>query len=143
MTTEQEQKLINNIDIITSNYQNYLNNTYNKQEVESKLNAKLNISDFNVIKNAVNMHLNQKSFASNGYTKLPNGLILQWISTVMQSGSRIALPIAFPNANCISLATDKGTACKPMAVVKVGKTHIEVRGLDCSQISVDIFAIGY
>lgn len=41
-----------------------------------------------------------QSMAASGYTKLPNGLIFQWASSVAVTGGNlgIAFPIAFPNA---------------------------------------------
>lgn len=76
-----------------------LASVYDKQVVDNKLNAKLNITDFTAIKNAINMHLSQKSFTDNGYTKLPNGLILQWglINAKGGKADTARFNIAFPN----------------------------------------------
>jgi hypothetical protein len=44
-------------------------------------------------------------FNSNGYQKLPSGLIIQWgkfTSTVSNSSTAVTFPIAFPNA-CLSV----------------------------------------
>lgn len=44
------------------------------------------------------------STASNGYQKLPNGLIIQWGSgTATASGSAISFPVSFPNV-CLSFS---------------------------------------
>lgn len=52
-----------------------------------------------------------KSLAANGYTKLPNGLIIQWGSASVATRSnnvKINLPIAFPNAALFAIAGAKG-----------------------------------
>lgn len=49
-----------------------------------------------------------KEFAKNGYQKLPNGLIIQWLegnNSVSTSG-KVTLPIAFPNEVLYALFTD-------------------------------------
>lgn len=50
------------------------------------------------------------SFASNGYQKLPNGLIIQWGAPIANvGGSTVNLPIAFPNAVFIGITSHSGT----------------------------------
>lgn len=51
-----------------------------------------------------------KSLASNGYIKLPGGLILQWGSGVTSSGGTLAVtfPLAFPTACLQVFTTDQG-----------------------------------
>ena len=43
-----------------------------------------------------------KSFATNGYQKLSNGLIIQWGRSSASGGRTISFPIAFPNA-CLNV----------------------------------------
>jgi hypothetical protein len=52
------------------------------------------------------------SFASSGYQRLPSGLIIQWGSSNVPASSSVTvtLPIAFPNSNYITLATDIGSS---------------------------------
>ena len=46
------------------------------------------------------------TWANSGWTKLPNGLIIQWGFIYTSSVSvNVTLPIAFPNANLVQLAT--------------------------------------
>lgn len=86
-------ELIANQRVMLEAQSTLLASVYDKQVVDNKLSDKLNITDFTAIKNAMNMHLSQKSFLTNGYTKLPNGLILQWGKTNV---SKVIFPIAFP-----------------------------------------------
>jgi hypothetical protein len=48
------------------------------------------------------------SLSSNGYTYLPNGIIMQWgkiyTTNVVESGAVVTFPIPFPN-NCLSITT--------------------------------------
>ena len=81
-----------------------LTSYYTKLENNNLLNAKVNITDFTAIKNAINIHLSQKLFLQNGYTKLPNGLILQWGRLkAMTPAQKINFNIAFNQVfMCIS-----------------------------------------
>ena len=51
-----------------------------------------------------------QSLASNGYVKLPGGLIIQWAQglTDTAGGLALQLPIAFPNSHLKSVATGLG-----------------------------------
>lgn len=126
-----------------------LASVYDKQVVDNKLNAKLNVTDFTAIKNAINMHLSQKSFAGNGYTKLPNGLILQWGKTNV---SKVIFPIAFPTK--VLSATCNTFTQSVLAVANcfnISNTGFESGGHYCtgpqwysnSTIEKYWFAIGY
>lgn len=49
------------------------------------------------------------SIAANGYTSLPNGLIMQWgryDTTVIEGGVNVTFPIAFPNA-CLNVTATR------------------------------------
>jgi hypothetical protein len=63
---------------------------------------------------AVNLGQFTSSQSSNGYTKLPNGLIIQWMIGVTNSSGLVsqAWPIAFPNNLFVAVANylDGGTA---------------------------------
>jgi hypothetical protein len=55
---------------------------------------------------AVNLGQFASSQSGSGYTKLPNGLIIQWgtyNTTSSQAGNAITFPLAFPN-NCFSVS---------------------------------------
>ncbi|MBZ7976892.1 gp53-like domain-containing protein [Campylobacter sp. RM12637] len=138
-----------------------LASVYDKQVVDNKLNNKLNITDFTAIKNAINMHLNQKSFADNGYTKLPNGLILQWINAnnTKVSTEVIKFPIAFPNKVLSVIAnskdkTDSGSSIgggygSILHITNYTNTQVEIhktywnKYATNSNVIGSIFAIGY
>ena len=52
-----------------------------------------------------------QSVGTNGWVKLPNGLILQWgFAGSSSSGTTVAFPIAFPNACLQVVMTDSGPA---------------------------------
>jgi hypothetical protein len=60
---------------------------------------------------AVNLGQFASSQSGSGYTKLPNGTIIQWgtYTTVnLQAGNAITFPLAFPN-NCFSVSFASGT----------------------------------
>ena len=46
------------------------------------------------------------SLASNGYQRLPSGLILQWGTGSASNGGSVSFPIAFPNACLFAIAGD-------------------------------------
>lgn len=107
-------ELINNQRQMLNNQSTLLANVYDKSVIDDRMDKKLNIEDFNEIKDAMNLHLNQKNLARNGYTKLPNGLILQWGEasgkpcSIGAGGARYLFPIAFPNAVLQAVACDTG-----------------------------------
>ena len=80
------------------------------------------------------------SLATSGYTKLPNGLIVQWGTasvTAPFSGyftSLVNFPLAFPNAAYMSMATFGGTA-PPQVTNSISSTPNSL-----SQLTVAIYA---
>lgn len=96
------------------------------------------------------------SLSANGYQRLPNGLIFQWVqgaaSTAGEVSETVALPIAFPNV-CLfaSASTLNGGA------VAIADTHYQVVGKTTTTVTVYrqqnpgnavsvaplVFAIGY
>ena len=64
------------------------------------------------------------SLATNGYQKLPTGLIIQWGRFDLQLGSTgsVTFPIAYPNAAFIVVATDGVIAATPSTLQYVGAT---------------------
>lgn len=77
-----------------------------------------------------------QSFAANGWTKLPNGLIIQW--GYSQAKTSILFPISFPN-NC--LAVVEGYAVASYAAI----TAISKTGFTFSNGALNLYylAIGY
>jgi len=63
-----------------------------------------------VISSSFNNFVNSK--ATNGYTYLPNGLVMQWglQSSVGSSGSTVTFPVAFPNALLSVMLTPTASA---------------------------------
>lgn len=73
---------------------------------------KLSLDIQEVINNAVSINDFEYSASQNGYTKLPNGLILQWgkVGTYSTNGKKVQVfeiipPIAFPN-KCVSIVAN-------------------------------------
>jgi hypothetical protein len=60
---------------------------------------------------------------SAGYTKLPNGLIIQWATAVVTSNSSgyatYTFPIAFPNTCLVVSCVDNGGACVDYGVTQI------------------------
>lgn len=70
-------------------------------------------TNFQLMNNGQSVDLSQfgKNLASNGYQKLPNGLIIQWGSGTggtTISGATYSLPVAFPNGFFTGVACDSG-----------------------------------
>lgn len=64
------------------------------------------------------------SLGSNGYQKLPNGMIMQWGNTATVAGSiTVTLPITFPVANLMAMASESGAAGWNSSVLSVYGTH--------------------
>lgn len=87
------------------------------------------------VSDAVNLGQFQLNSGTNGYQKLPSGLIIQWGTTPnfnSESGQTITLPIAFPNNIFNATATLKNTGspsqnCNQLAqVYSLSKTSIGV-----------------
>lgn len=71
-------------------------------ELANEMASKVNQTDFSGI------------LATNGYQKLPNGLIIQWGTVTISSGTSGAiftLPIAFPHACLHAIVSDTGSTC--------------------------------
>jgi hypothetical protein len=65
----------------------------------------------------VNLGQFAASIGANGYTKLPNGLIIQWGTTAIPSSTQsvtVTLPIAFPN-NAFSAVATRSIGANPIA----------------------------
>ncbi len=90
------------------------------------------------------------SFATNGYAKLPGGLIIQWGETsTAAGGTYIALPITFPNACINASATNYATSAPSVwpAVGNVTSNSISIWQSSSSTVgaggAVWWMAIGY
>ena len=71
--------------------------------------------------------------ATNGYQKLPSGLIIQWggatfRETTGATGEVIALPIAFPNAFLRITGTDGGYGANAIGITIIGKSQFRCWG---------------
>lgn len=93
------------------------------------------------------------SFSSNGYQKLPGGLIIQWgMITYTGTGYNdiITLPIAFPNGFLGGSISDGGGGIHSCAIVAATKTTITAcggsvlsSGASYQQTSYRYFVVGY
>lgn len=100
---------------------------------------------------AVNLGQFASSIGANGYTKLPNGLILQWGTTAIPTSTQsvtVTLPIAFPNNAFASVAT-RSIAANPVAtdlwstaLASLTQLQIFKAGSVASSSSYTWFAIG-
>ena len=108
------------------------------------------------------LYLKGKALSSNGYSKLPNGLILQWgiINVEFQNGnistiSTVQLPIVFPN-NVVHVGTEASQISPsgvPLAKITTGysecRTNLfnvqafSIAGELKHTVAVKWFAIGY
>ena len=73
------------------------------------------------------------SKATNGYQKLPGGLIIQWGGATFSgsteaTGEVIALPIAFPNAFLRITGTDVGYGANAIGITIIGKSQFRCWG---------------
>ena len=85
------------------------------------------------------------SLSTNGYQKLPSGLIIQWGTTGSIAGGStvsVTLPISFPNAHLASVAT---CASPPAIATITGRTTttVDIRSSNGSTTSATWVAIGY
>lgn len=69
-----------------------------------------------------------QSFASNGYTKLPNGMIIQWgrFSTNSGHNTRINFPISFPS-ECTAVMVTMDAQTSPTAGIYVAAVGVKFR----------------
>ena len=69
-----------------------------------------NLSDLGTLATALTNLGFAKSISTNGYQKLPGGLIIQWGQASVNAASlTVTLPLTFPNANLIAGAFDSGS----------------------------------
>jgi hypothetical protein len=88
------------------------------------------------------------SLAQNGYTKLPNGLIIQWGNASVNSDStlNVTLPIIFPNAFLRAYATEErayNSAGSGVGAVKINTSTIQLSNGEGSAMPVSYIALGY
>lgn len=88
------------------------------------------------------------SKAASGYQKLPGGLIIQWgnLYPVSTAYSNFTLPIAFPNACLVVLATHaNGTAAatQPVDVGSYSTTVVPIKTAGATTVGAYILAIGF
>lgn len=83
--------------------------------------------------------------ATNGYQKLPSGLIVQWGSSV--GGATVTLPIAFPNAMLQGFTSDSGVICAAGGIDTMTTTNFKLYSRDFngtySAFTLRWLAIGY
>jgi hypothetical protein len=83
--------------------------------------------------------------STNGYQKLPSGLILQWVGTTVPSGTtQVGLPIAFPTAYLHAFVTP-GTNPAGMFGTGPGSSlqTVSVSNSYGANQNIALFAIGY
>lgn len=89
------------------------------------------------------------SFSTNGYQKLSNGLIIQWLTTPIigyNSNTWVNLPIAFPTATLSAVSTSKSAIDVFMNITDVSEAQIRVNNRDAGSgqsSTAFIMAIGY
>lgn len=88
-----------------------------------------------------------KSLATNGYYKLPGGLILQWGSTTANSSTykNITLPVAFSTA-CVHAEaniTESDTTARDALKAVTGTSTLSVYNPNAASITFTWFAVGY
>lgn len=84
------------------------------------------------------------STAINGYTKLPNGIIIQWgTRSIDNSGMLTTFPITFPNSCllCLCNLVDSGTTFTN--VWSVTKSNFYVKHFYDGWLNVSWIAVGY
>jgi hypothetical protein len=90
-----------------------------------------------------------QSLTSAGFQKLPGGLIIQWgqSATSAGTGTLVSLPVTFPNAIFIALATDRAdTSASSLEKTSIGTAGFTTSGFNIiSEIASSAFwvAIGY
>ena len=73
------------------------------------------------------------NFSSNGYQKLPSGLIIQWGTALYSSsngvnGAIINLPISFPTVFCSIVGTDGGNATNSVGLSTINNSQFKCWG---------------
>lgn len=95
--------------------------------------------------------ISQRSFAANGWQRLPGGLILQWgtVTLVGATPVTVTFPIAFPTAFRSAAASyENFTGASPVGITSKTATSMVLQqgaigGTPTSTISVPWFAIGH
>jgi hypothetical protein len=108
MSTVQVANL--NFESTANNQLIYLSNTLTIRTGGATL-AVINSTSINAVSNTFNLGTSTKT--ANGYSYLPNGLLLQWGIVVLATGAQASFnyPIAFPTAALsVSLTTPPGVA---------------------------------
>lgn len=115
-------------------------------KIESNTITKLETFAYN--QNGYNVNINgfPHLFEENGWTKLPNGLILQWGKYEFQGTQTYNFPIEFPNS-CFGIISGDNfksiTSGVQVNVEKVSNTQFKISGASGSTASAYIFAYGY
>lgn len=91
-----------------------------------------------------------QSLSSNGYQKLPGGLILQWGSNASLAANTtptVTLPISFPNACLVAMCSGAGlNNVATLATVKIiswNATTITIQNAEDAPVLASWFAIGH
>jgi hypothetical protein len=85
--------------------------------------------------------------ATNGYQKLPGGIIIQWgeVQRPQNTGQKLTFPISFPNA-CINASTTIITSAdwgESTSVYSLTKTSMYIRNSNGGTLNIYWIAIGY
>ena len=84
------------------------------------------------------------SLTAVGYQKFPGGLILQWGAVLMVSNPEaFTLPIAFPNAGLVGLASDRTSITEIVGVAALSTTQITLESAGLVPGQTSYLAIGW
>lgn len=111
-----------------------------KVTIASSLITAIETFPFNQNGYEINVNSFTQIFSGNGWTKLPNGLIVQWGENNVSGNSilDVNLPVAYPNAHLQCVAsnstdisasyTQTGGACYPLSASQIRLLNIEDNG---------------
>jgi hypothetical protein len=111
---------------------------------QNKIKATVDSTDFGYFLTGLTVPAN--SLSSNGYEKLPTGLIMQWGSfTQTGTSTTVTLPIAFPNAmlNVQQTIIGSGSVSAPGVSFVNTQQFDSIRDPAVSNVGCYFFAIGY
>ena len=149
-------------DMLDTALTTYIKNTDNATEttngtskIATQTEVDNGLEDTKIVtsKKLKELFANGLNTATNGYQKLPGGLIIQWGGAAFQgttgvTGGVITLPIAFPNAFLRITGTDGGYGANAVGITIISKSQFRcwgriVSSRDFSDTSFHWVAIGY
>ncbi len=111
----------------------FVNKTISNVATQAEVDAGVEDTKIVTSKKLKTMFVNGLNTATNGYQKLPGGLIIQWGAstfrgTTGQSGELITLPIAFPNAFFRITGTDGGYGANAIGITIISQSQFRCWG---------------